>query len=201
MKKCIITINREYGSGGRIIAKDLAYRLQIPFYDEELINLMVKETGLASDYIKNVERKRSPSFFTDISFSYDNLPLEDQVSVSETDIVRQVALNSESCVIVGLCADYVLRDMDNLINVFIHAPFDERVERVRDVYGVREKKLERYIRKTDRGRKNYYQYSTGRDFTSAENYDIVINSSIGLDMCTDLISAFVEIKERELNEQ
>ena len=200
MKKCIITINREYGSGGRLIAKQLAEKLDIPFYDEELINLMVKETGLASDFIKNIETKRSPRFFTDITFSYDNLPPEDQVTVSEADIVRKVATRSDSCVIVGLCADYILRDLDNLINVFVHAPMKERIRRVEEDYGEKVRKTEKLIRKTDRGRKNYYAYSTGREFAAAENYDIVINSTIGIDMCVDLIYSFVKIKEKKLNE-
>lgn len=201
MKKCLITINREYGSGGRLVAKALAEKMGVPFYDEEIINMMVKQTGLADDFIKNRETKRHASFFSNLTFSYDNLDIDDQISVSETDIIRKIASRTDSCVIVGLGADYILRDLDNVINVFIHAPVKERIRRVEDVYKINHKNTEKYIKKVDRGRKRYYSYQTSRDFDSVLNYDLVINSSIGIDVCTELIYSFVQIKENKLNEQ
>lgn len=196
MRSYVITIGREYGSGGRIIGKKLAEMLGIPFYDEELINLMVKETGLASDFIKNVENRRPLSFFYDTSFSYENLPVEDQVSASESDIVRKVADNGP-CVIVGLCADYVLRHKENCIRVFIHAPKKDRVKRVKEVYKVNEKNIEKYVHKTDKSRAVYYNYQTDRKWSRAQNYDLVINSNLGLDTAVKIIKDLVDIKESE----
>ncbi|EDS72794.1 hypothetical protein ANASTE_00504 [Anaerofustis stercorihominis DSM 17244] len=196
MRSYVITIGREYGSGGRIIGKKLAEMLGISFYDEELINLMVKETGLASDFIKNVENRRPLSFFYDTSFSYENLPVEDQVSASESDIVRKVADNGP-CVIVGLCADYVLRHKENCIRVFIHAPKEDRVKRVKEVYKVNEKNIEKYVHKTDKSRAVYYNYQTDRKWSRAQNYDLVINSNLGLDTAVKIIKDLVDIKESE----
>jgi len=198
MRKYVITIGREYGSGGRLIAKKLAEMLNIPFYDEELINLMVKETGLASDFIKNVEWKRPVNFFYNMNFSYENLPLEDQVSVSEADIVKKVA-DKGACVIVGLCADYVLKDKENCIRVFIHAPLEERIKRVEGVYKVEEKNIPKYVHKNDKARAMYYSYSTDRKWGKAQNYDLVINSNLGLDVAANIIKDLVDMKEGELD--
>ncbi|WP_290770493.1 AAA family ATPase [Anaerofustis sp.] len=198
MKKIIVTIGREYGSGGRLIAKKVSELLNIPFYDEELINLIVKETGLAADYIRNADTRRPLSFFSDVSFSYDNLPIEDQLLISENDVIKKVA-DKGSCVIVGLCADYVLRDYENCIKIFVTAPLEERIERAKNKYNINCKNIEHYILKIDKSRAKYYNYVTDEKWNSMKNYDLIINSSIGLDSSAELIKSLVEIKERELD--
>ena len=190
----IITIAREYGSGGRLIAKKVSKLLNIPFYDEELIDLIVKETGLAADFIRNADTRSPINLFSNISFSYDNLPVEGQLLISESDVIKKVAKNGP-CIIVGLCADYILRDYDNCVKVFVTAPFEERVARVRDEYEVKQKNIEHYIAKIDKARSKYYNYITDEKWDLPKNYDLVINSSIGLDQSAKLIKAFVDIKE------
>ncbi len=194
----VITIGREYGSGGRLIAKKVSKLLNIPFYDEELINLIVQETGLAADFIRNADTRNPIGCFSSFSFSYDNLPVEGQLLISEADIIKKVA-DKGPCIIVGLCADYILRHKENCARVFVSAPFDERVKRVKEEYNVNQKNIEHYVTKIDKSRAKYYNYVTDEKWNVAKNYDMVLNSTIGLDECALLIKDLVEIKEKKLN--
>ena len=113
----IITIGREYGSGGSKIAKELAAALQIPFFDKKLIEIAAKETGLSEEFIQEAEQRRTSSFLYNLSFSSRNLPVSDQVFIAEADVIKRIAAEGP-CVIVGRCANYVLRDQKNCLRVF-----------------------------------------------------------------------------------
>lgn len=186
MSSAVITIGREYGSGGRLIAQRVADQLKIPFYDKEIISGVAKKTGLAESFIREAERHHTRSFIYDLYYSTQNLSISDQVFIAEAGIIKEKAAKG-GCVIVGRCADYVLRDCKRLLRVFVHAPLDQRLRRVREEYGVQDKELEDYVAKLDKKRASYYNFFTDRRWGDAHNYDLCINSSMGLDTAADII--------------
>ena len=133
MNNMVITIGRQYGSGGRMVGEALAERLGIPMYDKKLIELAAKESGLSEEFIRQAEQKRTSSFLYGLYLSSQSLPLADQVFLAESDVIRKVA--EESCIIVGRCADYILRDHPRHLRVFVHAPLAERLRRAQTEYG------------------------------------------------------------------
>ena len=169
MKYSIITIGREYGSGGRIIAKQVAETLGIAFYDKELIHLAAQKTGLSEEYISSsATHHKANKFFYNLIFSSDNLPVSDQLYIAETDIIKKVS-DDGPCVIVGRCADYILRERQDCLKIFIH--------------------IENFVQKTDKERSAHYDYFTNQEWGKAQNYHMTINSTVGLDMAVKLIIA------------
>ena len=129
----VITISREYGSGGRAIGEKLAKELGIPFYNKELILMAAKESGLSEEYIKKAEQQKSTSFLYGLYMGAQQLPMNDQIFLIQSKIIREIA-EKGPCVIVGRCADYVLRERKDLLSVFIHAPLSFRAQRAQKVY-------------------------------------------------------------------
>ena len=183
MKKKIITISRQFGSGGRGIGKLLADRLDIPFYDKELIELASKESGIDERIFKS-EGEETGRFYQVLGaigyalgspaggiYEYS---INDQLYLVQANIIEQLA-NEGPCVIVGRCADYVLADRDDVLNIYLCADMDERLRRVIDEYHV-EDADEAMLCKVDKRRSNYYQYYTDRVWGKAENYDLCINT-------------------------
>ena len=188
MKYSIITIGREYGSGGRIIAKQVAETLGIAFYDKELIHLAAQKTGLSEEYISSsATHHKANKFFYNLIFSSDNLPVSDQLYIAETDIIKKVS-DDGPCVIVGRCADYILRERQDCLKIFIHAPLEERSARAKNDYGISED-IENFVQKTDKERSAHYDYFTNQEWGKAQNYHMTINSTVGLDMAVKLIIA------------
>ena len=188
MKYSIITIGREYGSGGRIIAKQVAETLGIAFYDKELIHLAAQKTGLSEEYISSsATHHKANKFFYNLIFSSDNLPVSDQLYIAETDIIKKVS-DDGPCVIVGRCADYILRERQDCLKIFIHAPLEERIARAKNDYGISED-IENFVQKTDKERSAHYDYFTNQGWGKAQNYHMTINSTVGLDMAVKLIIA------------
>ena len=188
MKYSIITIGREYGSGGRIIAKQVAETLGIAFYDKELIHLAAQKTGLSEEYISSsATHHKANKFFYNLIFSSDNLPVSDQLYIAETDIIKKVS-DDGPCVIVGRCADYILRERQDCLKIFIHAPLEERIARAKNDYGISED-IENFVQKTDKERSAHYDYFTNQEWGKAQNYHMTINSTVGLDMAVKLIIA------------
>lgn len=162
MKYSIITIGREYGSGGRIIAKQVAETLGIAFYDKELIHLAAQKTGLSEEYISSsATHHKANKFFYNLIFSSDNLPVSDQLYIAETDIIKKVS-DDGPCVIVGRCADYILRERQDCLKIFIHAPLEERIARAKNDYGISED-IENFVQKTDKERSAHYDYFTNQE--------------------------------------
>lgn len=138
MKHVVITIGREYGSGGRLIAKQLSEELGITFYDKELITAVARKTGFSENFIRDSEHQRpTNSFLYDLYTAVQTPSVPDQVFIAQAKVIKEAA-SRESCVIVGRCADYILRDDPRRLSVFVHAPLDERVRRAREEYGVQE---------------------------------------------------------------
>lgn len=191
MAHTVITIGRQFGSGGRIVAQRVAESLRIPFYDKAVIDLAAKETGLSEEFIRQAEQKKTSSFLYNLYMSTQNLPVSDQVFIAESDVIRKVAAVGP-CVIVGRCADYVLRRQEGVLNVFIHAPLDERIFRAKEEYKVEAADVRAYVLKQDKRRAAFYEHFSDRVWGKAENYHLAINSTIGLDTTVDLILALAE---------
>ena len=190
--KFVITVGREYGSGGRFIAKLVAERLGIAFYDNELITEACKESGLSPAILETYDEKTDGFFSVAGMYSYD-MSLSQKVFLAQFDAIKKIA-DTESCVIVGRCADYVLKDYENLVSIFVCAPMDEKVKRVTEYYNVKPEKAVSTITKKDKKRRAYYNYYTDLDWGKAANYDMCINSKLGIEQCVNLIVQYV--KER-----
>lgn len=202
----IITISRQYGSGGREIGAKLAEKLGIPFYDNELITRAAKESGFAEAAFENAERKATNSLLYSIAMgmnAYGNqdigfahLSLDDQIYLAQSNIIRKVAAEGP-CVIVGRCADYILRDMDHVVNIFIWADLAFRKRRAVKLYHMPEGKAEEEILKIDKRRANYYNYHASEKWGRAENYHLSIKSDyVGIDNAVKCILSFLEYGER-----
>lgn len=191
MAHTVITIGRQFGSGGRIVAQRVAETLHIPFYDKAVIDLAAKETGLSEAFIRQAEQKKTSSFLYNLYMSAHNLPVTDQVFIAESEVIRRVA-GEGPCVIVGRCADYVLQRQEGVLNIFLHAPLDERIFRTRETYQVDASDLRSYVLKQDKGRAAYYEHFTNRVWGQAEHFHLAVNSTIGLDAVVDLILLLAE---------
>ena len=201
----IITIGREYGSGGREIGQAVAKALGIAFYDKELISLAAKKSGLSDEFIANNEQRMRGSFMLNLAaasaysggfFSSQYLPLSESIFISQAQVIRDIA-GKESAVIVGRCADYILDGRENTINVFIHAPQDKRVERIMKLHNVDEAAAIKEILTSDKERGNHYFRYTDRKWGKAQNYDICINSALmGIDKTVEMLVEMAKIEER-----
>ena len=191
MNNYVITIGREHGSGGHMVARKLSELLGIPCYDKEMITLAAKDSGLSEDIIKMHEQKKTSSFLYSLQMSVQTLPISDMVYIAQSNVIKNLA-KSESCIIVGRCADYILKDFDNCFNLFIYAPFEHRMERVRDHYGCTEKNIERYITRKDRERADYYQFNTHMKWGNYKNYDLMLNSEAGIDATAKIAAMAVK---------
>ncbi len=193
-KKLVITISREYGSGGRYIGKLVADKLGIKLYDKEFINKLSKETGLSEDYIESNEQKRESID----GLYYNGMSNADELFVKEAELIKKVA-NKESCVIIGRCADFVLKDKKNVIKVFVYNNMENKIKRAEKFYNIDKKKAEKEINKINKLRANHYKHYTDREWQNHENYDICINSdALGVEKSADLICEIVENKEKAL---
>lgn len=198
----VITISRQYGSGGREIGKKLAANLGIPFYDNELIARAVKESGFAAAAFENAEKKATNSLLYSIAMGlnaygsqelgFTHLSLDDRIYLAQSDVIRKVAQEGP-CVIVGRCADYVLKDMPDVVNVFIWADLEFRKKRAMELDQLPADKVEEEIRRIDKRRANYYNYHANEKWGKAENYHISLRSDYtGIDNCVECIKYYIE---------
>ena len=196
MEKIIITISREYGSGGRQIGEKVARELGIDFYNRNLIDIVAKESGLAAEYIDRQEERLSSRFIWGPAMSW-RLPgaayaggyysNEDKMYITQSNIIRDVAAKGP-CVIVGRCADYVLRGYERAMNVFIRADLDSRLERLVHEYGVDAKTAAATAQNTDKGRANYYRHYTDMRWGEMSHYHLAVDSSLyGIEGAVHLI--------------
>ncbi len=191
----IITIAREYGSGGRYIGKLVAQKLGIKFYDKELIRGVAKETGLSEYYIEYHEQKRENLASLNSGY-YNGLNNADELFIQEAEFIKKVA-NKESCVIVGRCADFVLQDRKDVFKVFIYSDMNNKIKRATEIYGLNRTKAEKEIRRINKLRENHYNYYTDKKWNDYANYDICINSDVlGVEKAANLICEIIkEYKE------
>ena len=190
----VITIGRQYGSGGRFIAQELAKELNVPFYDNELLAKAAVDSGLDQDIVKSYDEKKDGVFagFIPSLYGYD-MTMGQKVFLAQFEAIKKIA-DAGSCIIVGRCADYVLRDRPNVVNVFITAKMEDCIKRCVKYYGVDEKKAEELIKKTDKKRASYYNFYTDRKWGRADQYDLTIDSSIGIKETCEVIKSFAEKK-------
>ena len=189
MKNRIITISREFGSGGRTIGKMVAEKLGIPCYDAEIIHKMADETGFAPDYVKEAG-EYSPGSFLSAAFSNRMLgpTNEDILWQHQYRVITELA-EKGPCVIVGRCADYILEDKADCLKVFIHADLEFRAKRIVEVYGERAESPEERIKDKDKRRAAYHRFYTNMKWGYAQNYDLTLNSGVlGIDNCVDIIT-------------
>ena len=189
----VITIAREYGSGGRYVGKLVADKLGIKLYDKEFIQRLAKQTGLSEDYIESSEEKRTiVSEFN--SGYYAGLNNADELFIQESNLIKELA-EKEACVIVGRCADFILRDKENVIKVFIYSNMKDKIKRVSEIYGLEKTKAEKEIKRINKLRANHYKYYTEKEWKDNSNYDICINSdSLGVEKSADLICEMINKK-------
>jgi len=197
----IITISRQFGSGGREIGSKLAEKLGIPFYDNEIITRAAKESGFAESAFENAEKKATNSLLYSIAMGmsaygnqelgFANLSLDDRIYLAQSNVIRKVA-DEGPCVIIGRCADYILKDHPNVVHIFIHAAMPFRIERAIRVDGVDKNRAPEIVIKNDKRRANYYNYHSGEKWGLATNYHLSIDSSyLGIDHAVESIYTFL----------
>lgn len=204
-KHFIVNIGRQLGSGGRIIGSKIAKDFEIKFYDKELLNLAAQESGFDKKFF---ERNDEHKGFIKVIYStfspllgggspYTNQLSDESLFKFQSDAIRKAAAQ-ESCVFVGRCADYILRDMENCINVFITADMSDRIKRVCERHNITEQEAEKRCLAGDEKRASYYNYYSAKTWGNAASYDLCINSSVlGIEETTDLIEDFIMKKLAE----
>lgn len=205
-KNIVITIARQNGSGGREIGKRLADALGISFYDKELIQMTAQKSGIHENICKESEETATNSLLYTLSTGGNfwgsripmgnDLPITDRIFIAQSEIIKRIA-SEESCVIVGRCADDILRSNPNCIRVFIHADLKYRVNRMIRLHQLSEEKAERAVKRMDKKRANYYNYFTDRKWGIAENYTITINSAeVGIENAVEILKLLFEQKNQ-----
>ena len=191
--KSIITISREFGSGGRTIGRLVAEQLGYQFYDRELVNKVADRSGFSPEFIEEsgeyASAKSSLLFAmaTAGQYSADGLSMHDRLYIEQTRFIEELA-EQGNCVIVGRCADYILRDNKDCLHVFIHADMENRAKRIVERYGEKNKSPEKRLAEKDQKRRVYYKNYTGRNWGQAQNYDLCLNSGVlGEEACVELI--------------
>lgn len=187
MKNRIITVSREFGSGGRTIGKQVAKELGIPCYDNELIQKIASESGFDEHYVKDAGEYDSGGFLSIFSSRAFGDANADLIRKAQCKIILQLA-EKEPCVIVGRCADYILRDKADCLRVFIHADKDFRMNRIIKVYGETDIPTEQRLKKKEKRRAAYHRFYTNMKWGQSKNYDITLNSGTpGIDKCAEII--------------
>ena len=201
----IITIGRQFGSGGHEIGNLLATRLDIPLYDNNLVRMAAEKMDIREETAKAIDETSLNSFvssylITPMGYSsYINSeeyvqPLSEQMYELQTEIIKKLAERGP-CVIVGRCADYVLKDNPNVVSVFVHADEKFCLDRAMERNSMTEKEMKKYIEKTDKFRGDFYRYHTGHEWADARNYDLCLNSGkLGFQKCVEEIKAYIKIR-------
>lgn len=198
----VITIARQYGSGGREIGRKLAEAYGIPFYDNEIISRAAKETGFAEAAFERAEDKAANSLLYSIAMGmnvyssaeigFSGLSLDDRIFLAQSNVIRKVA-EEGPCVIVGKCADYILKEQSDVVNLFISAAPDFRIRRSIQVDSLPETKAAEIVLKKDKSRANYYKYHSGERWDNVLNYDLAIRSDLcGIDATVACLKAYLD---------
>ena len=190
MAKRIITISREFGSGGRFIGEEVARKLGIAYYDKNIISQIAEESGLSPEYVQeNAELSPKKGVFAYALIGRDitGKSVEDMVYEAQRKVILELA-EKEPCVIIGRNADYILRNRNDVLNVFIHGDMPEKIQRIRRLYSVKEQEAVKMMADTDKRRMTNYNYYTEQKWGKADNYTLCLNSSqLGYDRCEKII--------------
>lgn len=204
MEKVIITIARQYGSGGKTVGEMLAEEMGIKCYNREIIRMASDESGIKEEMFNQADEKLrgTPLFGTSkkiykgelITPGKDGFVSDENLFNYQAKVIKDIA-EQESCVFVGRCADFVLKERDDVVSVFVHAPEDYCIARGMERNDMTEKEMEKFIQKTDKYRGDFYHYYTGRTWNDARNYDLCLNSSrLGFEKCVEAIKAYVKVR-------
>ena len=203
MNNYIVTIAREYGSGGRECGKKLAELTGYKFYDKDLITLAAQKSGMSTDALNSVDEKAASSLLYTLALGSSiynsgmgsvNLPINDKLFVVQSQIIKDIANSGEGAIIVGRCADYVLSERDNVVKIYITSDFDTRVNTVMKRHDLTQSQARDLIIKTDKRRSNYYSYYTGEKWGKADKYDVVVSTArIGIDGAAGLIADYIKM--------
>ena len=200
----IITIGRQYGSGGRELGEKLAQKLGYKFYDEELVNMAAEKSNMSSDILRMADEKATKSLLYSIVTGMDSrflnpyyeLPINDKLFIEQSNVIKSLA-EEGNCVIVGRCADYVLENAKiPSVDLFVYATMEHRIERISKKYDLTKEKAKYKIKKIEKGRKTYYNYYSNREWGNIANYDLCISTSkISVDDAVDVAITFINKPE------
>lgn len=204
--KHIITVARQFGSGGREIAQALAKELGIDFYDKELISMAAKESGMSPEVFEKIDEQATNSLLYSLSMGLYNfgngfsamgdLPVNDKLYIIQHKMIKKLA-DKGPCVILGRCADYILKDYDNVVSIFINADMEYRKVHAIKYHNVDKRRAEQVVNKADKNRANYYSFYSGQKWGQAQNYDLCINSErLTVDDAVNLIKTYVNLLEK-----
>lgn len=204
----VITIGRQFGSGGRQIGRLLAEKLDIPYYDKEILAVAAKDSGLCEELFEQHDEKPTKSLLFslvtgmqmhgNLGGAYMDMPLNHKVFLAQFDAIRRVA-SEGSCIIVGRCADYVLRDNPCAVKLFVKADMEKRKERAIAVHGVEADKAEEYVRKMDKQRASYYNYYATTAWGDVSHYDLCLDTGkLGIEGSVELILQYISLREKAL---
>lgn len=204
--KSVITISREFGSGGREIGKKLSERLGIPFYDKEILEEASKQSGICEDLFHKHDETYTNSLLYSLVMGaypvspdgkiYPDMPLNHKIFLAQFETIKKLGQQGP-CVIIGRCADYVLEECCPTINIFIYGDMADKKKRILERYDIEKNKAEDFIRKTDKRRAAYYNYYSDKKWGVASHYDLCINSSsIGIDKTVDIIEEYIKIHDK-----
>ena len=202
----VITIGRQFGSGGHVVGEKLAERLGIPYYDKNLLAEASKDSGICEEMFEDHDEKPTRSLLFslvtgmqlrgDASAMYMDMPLNHKIFLAQFDAIRRIA-SEGPCVIVGRCADYVLRDKKEAVSVVVKADMESRKQRAIDLHGVSPDKAEEYVRRADKQRASYYNYYATSTWGDVNNYDLCVDTGkIGIDGAVDLLAEYIRLREK-----
>ena len=208
MGKKIITIGREFGSGGRLVGAALAKRLDVPYYDKKILDNIAKENGFSAEMMAEDEMRAKNSFLYSLTNAFgtagygpDTLSINERFFMAQFDYITNIAKSGEGGVIIGRCADYVLRDFRDATNVFLYAEEDTKIERAVNEYGIKDENIRKTLADVDKARANYYRYHTGRKWGEPVNYHLCIDSGyLPIDGIVDLILDYVDLRDKRKEE-
>ena len=204
MDNVVITIARQYGSGGKTVGKMLAKELGIPWYSRDILKMASEESGINEQLFMQFDEKLSSSLFrrmtTDV-YTGELIPPESSDFVSaknlfnyQAEVIKRLA-NTQGCVIIGRAADFVLKDYPNVVSVFVHGSESFNLARAMEQNSMTEEEMKKFIAKTDKYRAQFYKHYTGREWTDARNYDLCLNSSkLGFEKCVEEILAYIKVR-------
>lgn len=203
--KSVITIGRQFGSGGREVGEKLANQLGIPYFDKELILLAAQKSGMSPEILEEADEKAASSFWYSMSLGapsqtphsayFYEMPVNDKLFLLQSEVIENEAAKGP-CVIVGRCADYVLRSRTDCAHIYIHASDEFRAKRIADLHSLDLQKAEELMRKTDKKRRSYYNYYSDKKWGDARNYHLCVDSSVlGIDAAVALIKDYVALRE------
>ena len=207
----IITIGRQFGSGGREIGYMVADKLGIKLYDKEMLQRAAQDSGICEELFESHDEKPSNSFLYSLVMdtysmgysgsTYNDMPINHKIFLAQFDAIKKIA-NEGPCILVGRCADYALEGYPNLLSVFIHADLDARIKRIAKKYDLTDAKAKDMIVKADKKRASYYNYYTNKKWSDSASYELCLNSSeLGIEGTAKAIEQYVQLKESIQNEQ